>query len=136
MPKQIDKLKKARYKQARLRGNSIKGSLLEANYSKSTAHQSSTNAIVKQCEPELLAQVKASDITVEWVVNRLTQEFTAPDAKASDRIRVSELLGKYLQMFRDANITQVAIFQGFTDKDLPTLDTSNGVDVSSSGTEG
>jgi len=31
-------------------------------------------------------------------------------------------LGKYLNMFKDANTTQVAIFQGITEADLPPIE--------------
>jgi len=105
--KRIDTLKKIKYKAARLQGDSIKDSLLKAGYSPATAHQSGSNSIAKHCERELAVEVKASDITVDWVVNQLTKELVAKDAKASDRIRVTELLGKYLNMFRDAQTTQV-----------------------------
>lgn len=127
MPKQIDKLKKLKYKEARLQGYSIKGSMLKAGYSPATAHLSSTEGIVKQCEPELEAMVKASDISVDWVLNRLNTELKSTDAKASDRIRICELLGKYLNMFKDNQVTQVSIFQGLSDKDLPPIDISQEV---------
>jgi len=129
--KQIDKLKAERYKQERLKGKSIAKSMINAGCAVTTAyHDSKDSSLVKTCERELMEQVKASDITVEWVVNRLTQELVAPDAKASDRIRVSELLGKYLNMFKDNNTTQVAIFQGITDKDLPPIDVSQEGNIS------
>lgn len=143
MPKQVDKLKKERYKQARLNNKSIKQSLIDAGYTERTAHQSSTNSIVKQCENELLNSIKAKDITIEWVVNQLTKELVAPDAKASDRIRVSELLGKYIKMFNDSNPLQVIVFTDDITKDLPKLkidsniDTKQeAIDVSSSNSKG
>lgn len=124
MPKQVDKLKAEKYKQARLEGNSIAKSLRDSGYAPSTARQSSFVTVAKQGEAELMAQVKASDITVEWVVNRLTQELVAPDAKASDRIRVSELLGKYLNMFKDTQNTQLIVFNEDITRDLPPIDIS------------
>jgi len=122
LAKQVDKLKKERYKQARLQGESVKGSLLEAGYSKSTAHQSSTNTIVKQCEPELMNEVKASDISVDWVINKLNSELQSIHAKSSDRIRILELLGKYLAMFKDSQSTQPIVFNIDITKDLPPLE--------------
>uniref|UniRef100_A0A6M3INQ5 Terminase n=1 Tax=viral metagenome TaxID=1070528 RepID=A0A6M3INQ5_9ZZZZ len=121
MPKQVDKLKKERYKQARLKGNSIVGSLEVAGYAPSSARMSSHLEVSKQGEAELMVQVKSSDITVDWVVNQLTKELVAKDAKASDRIRVSELLGKYLNMFKDANPVNIGIFNGLSTKDLDDL---------------
>ena len=122
MSKQVDKLKKERYKQERLKGKSIVRSMINAGYAESTANQSSLNTVSKQGETELMNQVKLGDITVEWVVNRLTQELVAPDAKASDRIRVSELLGKYLNMFKDSQNTSTIVFTGDIIKDLPPID--------------
>jgi DNA polymerase sigma len=120
LSKGIDKLKKLKYKVARLDGENIKNSLLEAGYSKSTAHQSSTNSIVKQCEPELALEVKASDISVDWVIGKLNTELQSIHAKSSDRVRILELLGKYLNMFRDNQTTNVGIF-GLNSKDMADL---------------
>jgi DNA polymerase sigma len=120
LSKGIDKLKKLKYKVARLEGENIKNSLLEAGYSKSTAHQSSTNSIVKQCEPELALEVKASDISVDWVISKLNTELQSIHAKSSDRVRILELLGKYLNMFRDNQTTNVGIF-GLNSKDIADL---------------
>ena len=122
MPKQVDKVKKEIYKSERLKGKSIVQSLKNSGYAPSTARQSSFVTVSRQGESELLAQVKASDITVDWVVDRLTQELVAPDAKASDRIRVSELLGKYLNMFRDNNTVNVALFDSSMLTDLPPIE--------------
>jgi len=105
----VDKLKAEKYKQSRLEGNGIKQSMLNAGYSPATAHHSSTEGVVKRCEPELMAMVKASDVSVEWVLSRLNSELLATDAKASDRIRICELLGKYLNMFKDSTATQVNV---------------------------
>jgi len=113
MPKQIDPLRKLKYKQSRLNNNSIAQSLRNAGYTNATASQSSSNSIVKHCEPELQAMVKASDITIEWVINQLTNELTAKDCKASDRIRVKELLGKYLRMFESTQNVQLTVFQPY-----------------------
>ena len=125
--KQIDKLRKEKYKASRLQGNSIAQGLRDSGYSEATAHKSSVNGVVKVCEPELQAMVKCSDITVEWVVNRLTQELGAIDCKASDRIRIAELLGRYLNMFRD-NVTAQGVTINITDT-LDKLKTSKPIDI-------
>jgi hypothetical protein len=130
VPKQIDKIKIELYKDARLRGASIKGAMLKAGYKPSTAHHSSTEGVVKRCEPELQAMVKASDISVDWVLNRLNTELKSTDAKASDRIRICELLGKYLNMFKDNQVTQVSVFTGDMVKDLPPIDITQEVNPS------
>lgn len=135
MSNKLDPLKKERYKQSRLQGKNKAQSMLDVGCAKTTAyHDSKDSVLVKTCEQELMNEVKASDITVEWVVNQLTKELVAPDAKASDRIRVSELLGKYIAMFNDNKPLQVNLFTGDMLKDLPPIDVIN--DVSSSNSKG
>ena len=108
--KKIDNLRKAKYKQSRLRGESIAKSMINAGSKETTAyHDAKNSALVKTCERELLEEVKKSDITVDWVVKRLTSELSSTDCKASDRIRIAELLGKYLKMFSDNNIQQTVV---------------------------
>ena len=104
MSKQIDKLKKAKFKASRLQNKSIAQSLRDSGYSEATAHKSSVNTVVKVCEQELLEEFKATSITVEYVLGGLKKE--AEQAKnAADRIRAFELLGKYQAMFTDKQIT-------------------------------
>ncbi len=122
--KQIDKIRKAKYKAARLNDNSIAESLRQAGYSEATARISSGNSIVKQSEKEIMEEVKASDISVDWVVNKLNQELVSIHAKSSDRVRILELLGKYLAMFNDNKPLQVNLFTGDMLKDLPPIDVS------------
>ena len=55
-------------------------------------------------------------------MGKLNQELLNIHAKSSDRVRILELLGKYLNMFKDNQVTQVSIFQGLSDKDLPPID--------------
>ena len=125
MPKQVDKIKAIKYKQARLQGDSIKGSMLKAGYSAATAHHSSTEGVVKRCEPELAAMVKASDISVDWVIGKLNAELVGIDAKPSDRVRILELLGKYLNMFKDNTSVNIALFDSDMLKDLPPIDVTH-----------
>jgi len=124
MPKRIDKIKKLRYKEARLQGDSIKGSLLKAGYSNaSAASKNSSLGVVKVCEQEIMDTLKASDLSVDWIVGKLNTELENIHAKSSDRVRILELLGKYLNMFKDnTSTTQVAIFQGITEADLPPIE--------------
>jgi len=119
--KNIDPIKKAKYKSARKQGNSIVQSLKDAGYSNSVAHKSSDNTVVKVCDQEIVNELRAKDITVDWVVQQLSNELLAPDCRASDRIRVKELLGKYINMFKD-NSLQVynPVFNLVLD-DLPPL---------------
>ena len=105
----VDKIRKAKYKQARLKGQSIAQSLRDSGYSEATARKSSANKVAQVSEPEIMAEISKKDITVDWVVKRLTSELSSTDCKASDRIRIAELLGKYLKMFSDNNIQQTVV---------------------------
>ncbi len=133
MAKQIDKIKKIRYKASRLKGESIKQSLINAGYTEATAEHSSSLGVVKCGEAEIMKELRAADVTVDWVVGKLNQELVNIHAKSSDRVRILELLGKYLNMFRDANPLQVSVFTGDMIKDLhpiPVDITPDNVDVS------
>lgn len=122
MPKGVDKLRKEYYKQSRLKGNSVKQSLLNAGYSEAHAEKSTANKVVKDGETEIMEYLKASDISVDWVVGKLNQELLNIHAKSSDRVRILELLGKYLNMFKDSNTTQTIVFTQDITKDLPPID--------------
>jgi len=122
MSKRINPIQKALYKKSRKQGKSKEQSLLDAGYSPVTARVQNKNLRVdKVGDAEIAQELKAKDITVDWVVEQLTLEITAPDAKASDRIRVKELLGKYINMFKDAQPSQTFVFAGDIVKDLPPL---------------
>lgn len=122
MTKQVDPLKKERYKQARLKGECKAKSLINAGGAVSTAyHDIKDNVLVNTCERELMTEVKAANVTVEWVIEGLASELTAKDSKSSDRIRVRELIGKWLNIFKDANNTQVNVFTKDMMTDLPPL---------------
>ena len=73
MSKQIDPLKKIKYKIARKQNKSIRQSLKDAGYSKATA-QGHNNlqdlAVVKCVEQELINELKAKDVTVDTVIKR------------------------------------------------------------------
>jgi hypothetical protein len=122
MAKSIDPIKKARYKAARLRGVDKKNSMLQAGYALTTAIQSPNMTVVKISEKELAAQIKASDINTDWVIGKLNQELQSINAKTSDRVRILELFGKYLNMFRDNQPVQVNVFSNDILNDLPPID--------------
>jgi len=122
VPKRIDKLRKVKYKASRLQGNSIAQALRDSGYSEGVARKSSFNAVVKVSEREIMNTLKASDLSVDWVVGKLNTELENIHAKSSDRVRILELLGKYLNMFKDANTTQTIVFTGDMIKDLPPID--------------
>ena len=70
MPK-ISALRKARLKKELLNPkNTIKSALLQAGFTKQTAHKSSMVKSVKVCQEEIMRELRAVDITEEWLLNR------------------------------------------------------------------
>lgn len=132
--KHIDKIKKHKYKQARLQGKTIEQSLKDAGYSDKTArHKNSSLSVARVGDKEILDKMLAKDITVDWIVDQLIQELSAPDAKASDRVRVKELLGKYIKMFQDnVNIAVISQAQRLEAE----LASPNVIDVTPCATQG
>lgn len=103
MAKQIDPIKKLKYKQNRLKGKSITQSLKDAGYSPNSAVHSSGLGVVKCIEPQIALELTEADITVELIINRLNEDRLRALAKQdyATATRVDELLGKYLAMFTD-----------------------------------
>jgi len=118
----MDPIKVELYKESRKKGKSKKDALIDAGYAVSTASDQSGRTLSSIVgDAEILAErVKA--ITPDFVLERLLQEATKPENKASDKIRAVELLGNYLKLFKDENKQTVAIYNQYKDldKDLPT----------------
>ena len=75
MAKQIDPIKKKKYKRARLENKSIAKSLLEAGYSRTSAYnRNSQLSCVKVGDEEILRELEENDITVKLVVNNLNED--------------------------------------------------------------
>ena len=104
MAKQIDPIKKERYKRARLKGNkSIKQSLIEAGYSLNSAVHSSGLGVVKCIEAEIKEEFKISDVTVENVLKNL-EHIKQLAIQKQDYATAKECeiwKGKHLAMFTD-----------------------------------
>ena len=116
MTRGIDKQRLLAYKKARKLGKTKTEAMINAGYAVKTAeHKTGMTQLVKVGEQQLVEEFKATDISVDWVVNELVKELSAPDAKASDRIRVKELLGKHINMFKDQLLQQVALFNVTTE---------------------
>lgn len=115
----IDPVKKEIYKQSRLEGKSKGRSLIDAGYKETTAlHCQNEIPLAKLGDQEIQEDIKKR-ITVEFVLNLLFKE-SQEAAKSSDRIRATELLGKYLQLFKEDIKQGTFIFNGINDleKDL------------------
>ena len=104
-------VRKRKLKALLAKGKDAKNSLLEAGYTPATAHKSTTNKVVQVCYNELEAQAKAKQVTPEFVLSGLINNLTAEDAKAADRNKTYELLGKHLRLWNEqATGDKTAIF--------------------------
>ncbi len=104
MPKQIDPIKKALVKQARLNGEGKKQALITANYSKATAeHHVSTIPVLKCVDAEIKKEFKLSDVTAESVIKELDEVRDLAKAKGDYGTagRMIELKGRYIALFTD-----------------------------------
>lgn len=105
MAKQIDPIKKERYKRARLEGKSIAKSLLSAGYSKTSAYnRNSQLSCVKVGEAEIKESVEER-ITVDYVLKGLDKE-ARKAKKSADRIQAYKLLGQFRAMFTEKRIIE------------------------------
>lgn len=103
MSKQIDKIKYTKLKNSLLNGNTAKQAALDAGYAPSSANNATGLSSVKLCQEEVIAELKASEVTVELVIKRLNEdrELARNKGDIATMTRVDELLGKYLAMFTD-----------------------------------
>lgn len=90
-----------------MEGNSKGKSLVMAGGKETTAyHDIHRNVLVKTCEVDLERQFKESDITVQFVLNNLIEDRQLAMTKKdySTVVKVDELLGKYITMFKVTTI--------------------------------
>ena len=112
MPKHIDKIRKEMVKSNKYKGYTDKEALLKAGYSKTTAeHHVGDIAVLKRVKEEIMEELRARDVTVDMVIQRLNEDRQLAKAKGdtATMTKVDELLGKYLAMWTekrqiDANI--------------------------------
>ena len=99
MARTVNPIRKELVKQNLLKGMDAKNAMIQAGYSPNTAVHSTENTVVKQSVAEIQGDIK-DRITVEYILDKLEHEAqTAPNA--ADRIRATELLGKWRAMFTD-----------------------------------
>jgi hypothetical protein len=71
MPKQINPIRKAKVKQGLLKGKSARQAVLEADYSINTAINATKTNVVKHCTAEIQEERKATDITIQSLINEV-----------------------------------------------------------------
>lgn len=119
----IDKVRKELYKKARKEGKSKAQAMREAGYKETTAtHCQGETPLVLLGDKELLAE-RCKHITKDFVLSGLLEEAVDLTNKASDRIRAKELLGKYLDLFKEDVKQGISIFNNMNDlhKDLDRI---------------
>ena len=122
MAKSVDPLKLAKYKKARKQGLSKEKSLLKAGCTPLTANrQPKSLRLDKIGDAELIAEFKASDLTIDLVVKDIEKgkrlAITGKKKDLSTFMRGCELEGKYLKMFGE-NIANTLILISPEDKQL------------------
>ena len=109
MAKQIDPIKKERYKKARLKGKGKGDALIEAGISKVSArHNQNRLSMAKLGDEELLREFKAENVTVKSVLSNLDYiEGLAIKKKDYSTAKECEIWkGKYLAMFTEKRIIE------------------------------
>ena len=112
MPATINPIKKAIVKRELKKGVDAKNAMLKDNYSINTAVKSTANKVVKVSQAEILNELKAADLTDNFIVNGLNDIkklcITGKKKDLSSAVRIYELWGKYLKMWSD-NINTVVL---------------------------
>jgi hypothetical protein len=119
----VDQVKKEIYKKARLQGDSKQEALKKAGYAVTTAeHSQNCTPLAKIGDAELCEEF-LKYAKVDIVLGNLLKEAQNTANKPSDRIRAWELVGKYLQMFKEESKQGIAIFNNVNDlqKDIDLL---------------
>ena len=103
MPKTINPIKKAKVKEALLKGKSKKQAVIDAGYSLNTAINAWRLGVVKVCEEEIEKDFKAHNVTVEQVLKEieLGKELCLKLRDMPTYKALIELKGKHLAMFTD-----------------------------------
>ena len=71
--KRINPIRKRILKRELKKGNDAKNSMLKAGYKPNTAHNATQTNIVKTCQEEISQELKAKDITVDYLIGLLLQ---------------------------------------------------------------
>ncbi len=101
MPATINPIRKALLKQniIKNKGTKIEQSMIDAGYAPATAHKTTANKVVKVIQAEIVEDIKKT-ITIDYVLAKL-KHFVDYAKNDADKIRATELLGKWQAMFTD-----------------------------------
>ncbi len=107
MPKIVNPIVKQRIKKSLMEGKTDKQAALDGGLTPSSAWAAGQKKIVIECKREIEEDVKKI-VTVEFVLKSLLRE-ARKARNSADRTRATELLGKYLAMFTDKNISSIQL---------------------------
>ena len=111
----VDLVKKELYKKARLEGKNKEQSLKAAGYADTTASRCQNEVPLAKLGDSELCEEFLRYAKVDIVLGNLLKEAQDLSNKPSDRIRAWELVGKYLQMFKEESKQGIAIFNNVND---------------------
>jgi len=77
----------------------------------------SSNTGINPNSKTIPSNIKA-ELTVEWVLDKLKSFSQDSKARTADKIRATELIGKYLQMFKDFSTVETKPITAKTEEDL------------------
>lgn len=99
----ISAIRHEKLKQSLMQGKSIKQSMLDAGYSERTAYGKCdrNEPAVKRAIEDIMRDFDMAKITPEYVIASVQDVLLDKTANHSDRLRASELLGKFLAMWKD-----------------------------------
>ena len=125
MPRTINPIKKAIVKRSLMQGNGAKQALIEAKFAPATAHNSTTNTVVKECLAEIAAEMLSfKDLTPEHFTKKSNLIFAkALSLKKPDltnAMRATEFQGRISGIDRISPATIVNIND---DSSITLLDT-------------
>ena len=116
MPK-VSPIKEGMLYKEVMKGKSARKAMIDADFSERTAHNATNSKVYKKVVKHCIEDFKLSQITPEYVISHI-DSILQSDCSPSDKLRASELLGKFLAIFKDkAEITHK--------DDLPSLITDD-----------
>ena len=126
MSKQIDTLKRIKYKQGRKAGKSRVRALKDAGYSIASAeHHSHELGVVKCVEAELKKELKAKDITVDWLIKKTVGIMHQAETQGdfTNQHRGIENIGRFVGVDKSSSII-TNVYQLSLSADTTTLTTA------------
>ena len=120
----INKLKKARTKRALKSGLDDKNSMLAGGYSLNTARNAGQHKVVQECKAEILKELQAKDIDIDWLINSSNNIGNKASLCKQHGVSLKAIdnISRYVGIgLSDKPTTNINILNVMTDKDVTTL---------------